>query len=146
MASKKAVAAAVAALYTAAGRNYGPTEADLYLIALDHITDDDLREAVVAIIRGVDFGLRPPSPGLVVETVNGAKRRSLMLDAPAPCVPCDGTGWIEQDDRSMAACSTCGRYVKADPSKRSLPLPRREREPIAIAAAAEKLRAARGLS
>lgn len=78
MSSKRAIVEAVAALYTAAGRNYADVELALYHRALDDVSDDDVRDAVATIIRGIDLGLRAPSPGLVRETVFAIQRRRAM--------------------------------------------------------------------
>lgn len=141
MASKKTVLAAVAAVFGAAGRNYGQVELDLYHLALADIEDGDLADAAIATVRGVDFGLRPPSPALLREAVESAHRLDALMVRPARCEPCDGTGWIEMAGGSVRACVECSRFVKADPERRTR-LPR-ERGPIAVADAASKLRAAR---
>lgn len=81
MTSKQVTAQAVAALYTASGRNADRAELNLYHAALAEETDEDVREAVVLIVRGVDLGERPPSPGLIIETVRGIQRRRALENA-----------------------------------------------------------------
>lgn len=82
MTTKQTTAAAVAALYTAAGRNYAETELSLYHNALTGLDDDDVAQAVADIVRSVDLGQRPPSPALVMETIRDNKRRAALENQP----------------------------------------------------------------
>lgn len=82
MSSRRATAAAVAALYTAAGRNYADAELVLYHDALADVADDELARASSHLVRTVDLAARPPSPALVIQTVV-ALRRYRALRTPA---------------------------------------------------------------
>lgn len=78
----KALARAVATLYTAAGRNYGQVELEVYDRALSDVDDDLGAEAVDIVVRSVDLGTRAPSPTLILDAV-GALRRRRALARPA---------------------------------------------------------------
>lgn len=144
MASKQAVVAAVAMVYGAAGRNYGETELNLYRIALADITDEDVTEAAVAVVRGVDLGDRAPSPAMLRQAVEAAHRRAALEVGPPTCDACESTGWVDAGDGYFTACTVCAQFVRADPNKKSLP--RRGRDlpdPLALGASLKGLEAAR---
>lgn len=148
MASKQAVLAATAALYAAAGRNYGEMELNLYRVALADVTDGDLADATALIIRGIDLGTRAPSPALIRQTVEQMQHHAALEARPPACEPCDNTGWIEQAYGSVVPCSTCRRYAQVDPTKgvivRGKPKAIDGPEPIRLGdSAAAALRAAR---
>lgn len=82
MTTKQTTATAVAALYTAAGRNYAEVELSLYHNVLADADDATVQEAVADIIRSVDLGRRPPSPALVLETVRGIIHRRELENQP----------------------------------------------------------------
>lgn len=145
MATKQAILAATAALYAAAGRNYGEMELNLYRVALADVTDDDLAEATALIIRGIDLGTRAPSPALIRQTVEQLHHRVALEARPPACEPCDNTGWIEQSFGSVVPCPTCRRYVQANPTKGVIVRgkPKAIADPVRIGDAAKALRAAR---
>lgn len=90
MTTKQTTAAAVAALFTAAGRNYAETELSLYHNTFVGVDDGDVREAVAQIVKAIDLANHAPTPALVLETVRSIKRRRdlenqpLSIEAPAP--------------------------------------------------------------
>lgn len=84
MSSKRATAQAVAALYTAAGRNYEEAELVLYHRMFGDVDDGLLLRAVEEVIRGVDLGHRAPSPALVRETVRSILHREQLERAALP--------------------------------------------------------------
>lgn len=69
MATDRAVAAAVALVYTAAGRRFGRAEETLYKQVLAPVSDADLQQAVLELLRTETWDRRPPSPALVLDYV-----------------------------------------------------------------------------
>jgi hypothetical protein len=111
MTSRPVTAQAVAALFTSSGRNATRAELDLYHAALETESDDDVREAVVLIVRGVDLGERAPSPALIIETVRAIQRRR-ALENPAPAIP-EHTGPILSPAENAARARALRDSIRA---------------------------------
>lgn len=71
----KALARAVATLFTAAGRNYGSVELEVYFQTLSGVDDEEGLAAVEDVVAAVDLGQRAPSPMLVLDAVRAIRRR-----------------------------------------------------------------------
>lgn len=79
-----ALAQVVARLYTAAGRNYGKVELEVWSEALDDINDDEAIRASKALVKNVDLMAHPPAPKVLRDAVLDERKR--IRDA-TPALP-----------------------------------------------------------
>jgi hypothetical protein len=84
----QALAKVVARLYTAAGRNYGKVELEVWADALDDITDEEGEHVARGLVRNVDMASRIATPAVVRDAV--MKLRGERRDAVPALEPVTG--------------------------------------------------------